>query len=247
MKKNNLDKVKDMAVNFLYIKPEPSYPERFGNLFVSHPYLNTEATILPSTGEMFSIFSQPNIFQKWQQEMTEFIRSRQDLNSILLLILAPYKLTFFKYICDDLSKEDFAKVLVDCYTDTEFPSNDVNVPKATLLRWFKKADKKFLMDDKESKALVSFPEIITVYRGVCAKQYREGLSWTLDKDKAEWFAKRFSYDNAVVVVYECQVPKSAVLAFFDGREKEIILDYNCLKNCVVKEYEIFVDNKNESC
>lgn len=241
--KTDLDKVKDIAINFLYIGPEPTCPEKFGNLFVSHPYLNSEITILPSTKEMVYIFNQPELFNKWRQEMTGFIRDKKDVASILILILPPYKISFFKYICDDLSEKDFATTLRHCYESTEFPSNDVNVSKKTMLRWFQKANKKLLMNNEERKYLDALPETVTIYRGVCSKKYRDGLSWTLDIDQAGWFARRFSYDGETPAVYKCNVPKSAILAYWDNSEKEVILDYNYLKNSEMKEFELV---KNES-
>lgn len=48
------------------------------------------------------------------------------------------------------------------------------------------------MDEEELAELAALPEEIVVYRGVGHAAARQGLSWTTDKERAEWFANRFS-------------------------------------------------------
>ncbi len=89
---------------------------------------------------------------------------------------------------------------------------------------FKQADPTVLMDDKERSQLTELDDVVTVYRGVTsynAKNIR-ALSWSLDYDKADWFAHRFHEDGTV---YEAQIKKGHIFALFLGRgEKEIVLD-----------------------
>lgn len=50
----------------------------------------------------------------------------------------------------------------------------------------------------------------------------KALSWTLDRDTAEWFAHRFGESGTV---YEAQIQKKHIYAFFSGRnESEVIVD-----------------------
>ena len=50
----------------------------------------------------------------------------------------------------------------------------------------------------------------------------KALSWTLDKDTAEWFAHRFGENGTV---YEAQIQKKYIYAFFNSRnESEVIVD-----------------------
>ena len=62
------------------------------------------------------------------------------------------------------------------------------------------------------------PETLTVYRGVTSHNSRniKALSWTLDRDKAEWFAHRFDENGTV---YEAEIDKKYVLAFFASRNE----------------------------
>lgn len=64
----------------------------------------------------------------------------------------------------------------------------------------------------------------TVYRGVTSynAQNVKALSWTLNREVAEWFAHRFGQNGTV---YEAQVKKENIYAVFLGRnEEEVIVD-----------------------
>jgi hypothetical protein len=85
--------------------------------------------------------------------------------------------------------------------------------------------KKYAMDLTERKQLALMPQIITVYRGVngrgISKNKKPGMSWTTDKEKAEWFANRWQQFPRKVI--EGTVNKSDVHAYFAGRgESEIV-------------------------
>jgi hypothetical protein len=45
-----------------------------------------------------------------------------------------------------------------------------------------------LMDAEERAAL---PDVVTILRGFTHAEGARGLSWTLDRERAEWFARRF--------------------------------------------------------
>jgi hypothetical protein len=50
------------------------------------------------------------------------------------------------------------------------------------------------------------------------------LSWTLDPDRARWFANRWSPAPALIV--RASFPKAAVLAYFDDpEEREVIVNW----------------------
>ena len=89
---------------------------------------------------------------------------------------------------------------------------------------FTKADKQYLMSERERKLLAQLGETVTVYRGVTsynAKNVR-ALSWTIDKDRAKWFAHRFQENG---IVYTAQIRKAQILAVFASRgESEIVLN-----------------------
>ena len=80
--------------------------------------------------------------------------------------------------------------------------------------------------------LQEMDDTVTIYRGVTSHNQTniKALSWTLDRDKAEWFAHRFGENGTV---YEAQIDKENILALFNGRnEAEVIVDPRHLKNII---------------
>jgi hypothetical protein len=81
--------------------------------------------------------------------------------------------------------------------------------------------REYMMTDEDKQAFNALPEVVTVYRG-CQKGLNEnGLSWTTDKDKAEFFAHRFRKQG---IILKRQVRKSEIVAMLTGRgESEVIV------------------------
>lgn len=91
---------------------------------------------------------------------------------------------------------------------------DLDIPKRS----------EHIHDENDLKALANLPEVIPIYRGIAHKDAVEGMSWTTDKDKAIWFAQRFSGGkDRVPYLVTAKVKKSNVIAHFLGRnESEIV-------------------------
>lgn len=68
---------------------------------------------------------------------------------------------------------------------------------------------------------------ILVYRGYCYDGGETGLSWTTDRRRAEWFARRFAgmdddHADAMLATGICDA--KSIVACFDGRdEKEVVV------------------------
>jgi hypothetical protein len=74
----------------------------------------------------------------------------------------------------------------------------------------------------------NLPEVITAYRGCADEDEVEGYSWTLDRGRAEWFARRATHRGPGIVA-TVNVHKSVALAYLsDRQESEIILDIEYL-------------------
>lgn len=83
-----------------------------------------------------------------------------------------------------------------------------------------------MTDEKDLQALADMPDVLTVYRGTCAPDGMGcGMSWTLDRGKAEWFAQRLhipgKHGEARVIVG--QIEKVHVLGYVTGRGEEEIV------------------------
>lgn len=90
-----------------------------------------------------------------------------------------------------------------------------------------------MMDEEERTFFNNLPDEITVYRGGVDDK---GLSWTLDKSKAIWFASRNCQDYPVFT--KRIIKNDDAVCYFKGRnEEEILLNRDSQKK----------GSKHESC
>lgn len=228
MKTTNLNKIKDLSKVLFLAVPVTTTEIPF---IIQHPFASNNLYVsVKETQDNPKIYdiTKEDGYEIFKQETFEKIDMCKDLFEIIMLLNKSYYMTFFKIINRDLSEEDFSKLLCEFYTLQEWPNIDVNVSRKVLISYFKKANKKYLMTDDEYK---KFEELknntsLTVYRGISHIGKPNGLSWTVDKNKAIWFAKRFSSNEANPKLCTMTIKNpNAILAYFDGRgEKEVIID-----------------------
>lgn len=113
-----------------------------------------------------------------------------------------------------------------------------SLSKTKLLKLFERCDAKILMNKDEYEILKKLPETFEIYRGVTNFKGSDikVLSWTLDKDVAEWFALRYDESGKV---YKAVINKKHVYAYFSRRdESEIIVDPDYLEDIhIEKDYD----------
>ena len=82
------------------------------------------------------------------------------------------------------------------------------------------------MTADEHAALDAMPDEIQIWRGCEREAHIHGMSWTIDKNWAEWFATRRQRPHAPrVVLASAFCRKSDVLAYFTNRnESEIVIN-----------------------
>lgn len=182
----------------------------------------------------------PEGAEVYKQHIFNLIDKSKSLSDIVMLLNKPWYMTFIKYTEAYMSPSDLGRILADCWIMQEYPNRDSNANIKEIISWFKEADKKTLMDKEE---LVKYINIVsggkgfnlTIYRGVSYSGRPDGLSWTLSKDKACWFASRFKGKNAKVYKMTIDLynknESDAILAYFSGRnEDEVVIDTTVLHN-----------------
>lgn len=99
------------------------------------------------------------------------------------------------------------------------------------------ANRKLAMSDEERAYLASLPDTIQVWRGVGHRPAINGMSWTVDEEKARWFAKRYgSHGGRSAHLVSGTVNKADVLAYFSGRnESELVVFPKDVKNKKVEK------------
>ena len=220
---DNITAVQEQAIMFAYLEPVPTMVPQI----VYHPffYFTTYCVQDPKSGKVKSFdITNAEELKAAREIIVSIIKQCDTVQHIVWLIRKAYRLTFIKYIDKYLSSETFSKILADAYIHSENPNRDKNVSVSVLKKWFHKADKKFLMNEKEYQKYCNLPDQITVYRGIRENGKTNGLSWTTDYEQAVWFSKRFSHcDKADGKVLVATISKEHVFACFDGRgENEII-------------------------
>lgn len=182
----------------------------------------------------------PEGAEVYKQYIFNLIDKSKNLSEIIGLLNKPWYMTFIKYTEAYMSPADLGRILADCWVMQEYPNRDLNANIREIIDWFREADKNTLMNNEEH---IKYTNIIsgglgfnlTVYRGVSYDGKPNGLSWTLSKDKACWFASRFKSENAKVYKMEIDLynknEADAILAYFSGRnEDEVVIDTTVLHN-----------------
>lgn len=159
---------------------------------------------------------------KQKQEALDKALTEQRWNHAVWLYERPYRLYGFTQIADELSDKEYWELLASIWIDSE--NIWQNVDEWIDLINCGRDEMEAFMDLGESAALASMPKTITVYRGAIEGVNEEGMSWTLSRQKAEWFANRFAgVHEARPVVLEGRIAKFHVAAYFMGRgEGEIV-------------------------
>lgn len=161
-----------------------------------------------------------NAYYEQKRSAVEKATGDKNYKQFVWLFERPYRVEAFIKIADKLSNTDYWRLLSDVWIDTENQYAYVNEWKKLLSS--KRSNRHYMMTEEEDNTLRSLPAQVTIYRG-CQKGINEdGLSWTLDKSKAEFFANRFSKKG---IILERTVSKNDIVAILLGRgESEVICE-----------------------
>lgn len=140
----------------------------------------------------------------------------------------PYRMQAFMQISERLDDDSYWQLMRKTYVHSENISQDLD-------HWTRAWEsgrpgrEANVMTVKEREVFESLPEWVIVYRGFRTEGGEMGLSWTLNRHKAAWFARRFKLSSTRAQIAVVIVHKSSVLAYLDSRgEAEIVLSPNDL-------------------
>lgn len=243
-KKTDMQALKQLAKSLLFFDPVDT---EYAPLVIKHPFTDSGIVALPqSDGSLGigNILENPEDLKAWRKQQAKIIDQAETPFQIAFRITNSYAFGFLKYAQPHLSKDDLSQLLAYMWIHTEAPNSDPNLSKAKLVSMFKAADPTVIMNDEDYLQFKTLDENLTVYRGVTSfnADNIKALSWTLDPDKAFWFAHRFGENGTV---YEAQISKEHVYAYFGGRgESEVIVDPKYLTDItqVEEQGEGFVMN-----
>lgn len=231
LQRTDLQQIKKLAHAFLKFEPVPT---GFAAI-VKHPFTDSSYVAINYSNKDYrtaNILNDNTAKEVWRDSISSLIDNASTPRYIYMALTKSYRFAFLKYAMRYMSRQDFSEYLADAWVLCEAPNSDLNFTQRQMVGLFKRADPRILMSEDDYERLQELDDIVTVYRGVT--EYNadrvKALSWTLDQETAEWFAHRFNEDGTV---YEAQISREHILAFFDVRnESEVIVDPKYLMNIV---------------
>lgn len=221
-RKTDLEAVRRTAILFLYLTPEPvkKFP-----VFVTHPFFDNSVVMRKTKSgfESVNILAEPEKFEEVRIQLREELK-QSDLDHIFFRMLTKYHLAFLKHVKMYMSKDDFEYHLAYAWVASENPNQDVNVSVTELIQWFSAADRRNLMGEDELGYYNALPDKVKIYRGVAVgRAERQGLSWTCNRETAEWFSHRFDTKTKHGYIIEGEVDKADIFAYLNSRGEDEIL------------------------
>jgi hypothetical protein len=133
----------------------------------------------------------------------------------------PYRVDAFAKYMDRMTDREYWEQLGGIWTQSENIWQNRDQWKKLLTS--DRPERQFIMSEDERKAFAALPDEFNVYRGGHSRRNVRGLSWTLDSERAEWFANRLLLGGQPVLL-SGWVAKSDVIAhFLDRGEQEIVV------------------------
>jgi len=161
-------------------------------------------------------------------KVLEVVRAlgEENWNKYVWIHERPYRIDAFIKVADKMSDRCYWETLAVIWSDTE--NGWQNLSEWQRLFDSDRPERRYLMDTFDFQAYSNLPDVVTVYRGCQKNQNENDLSWTLDKEKAQFFAKRLGKKG---IVLEKSVKKNQIVAVLLGRnEQEVIITERGARN-----------------
>jgi hypothetical protein len=179
---------------------------------ISHPLLVSDATPIAHNNFLFLV----------RRKRIEEAEQENDWSKYLLIHERPYRVDAFKAVASKMDDKSYWSTLADVYTDSENLRQNQGAIRRLLTA--DRPHREAMMSDEEREVLDSLSETVTIFRGY-GFDNSHGWSWTISREKAEWFGNRFAQEvGGVPRVATGTVRKSDIIAYFDGQEKEVVCD-----------------------
>jgi hypothetical protein len=172
---------------------------------------------------------------RYKKDALSKARADGDWERYVFLHERPYRLgAMFKAPIKHLRKNPskFWKLVGRVWRDTEYPYQH---PKKWRQLWGEPIEGRWAcMSEEEICFLDTLLEKIEVWRGTSHTGDPNGLAWTLDREKAVWFAQRFCSETRPPLLAKGIVGKRDVLAYFEKRGEREIVSMKVSINSVTK-------------
>lgn len=193
--------------------------------------------LLPPRTEDSSLKNKLKIYQSLHEEMKA--GSSDAAEEIFNFLEDWARLRFTLYVWElrksgEVTGEVWGRTLILAWQrgKTECLLLRAKISKSKIVEMFAKASPASLMGNPgEYDRYLGLPKKITIWRGANhnSKFKNNGLSWSLNKDQAQWFAYRFSSEHSQPILIRAVIPKCAVLAALDYEQEIIVSPQHIIK------------------
>jgi len=135
---------------------------------------------------------------------------------------------FFMKNSETLNDAEYWYGLGKAYSDSDNSYKWRSLVKAAFSA--KRLQKQYLMTTEEIKGLKKLGKTVTIYRGMTVKERRSGkfgVSWTLDKRVAQFFAdkypRNYSTHHEPKIVHSLNVNRRDILALLNDRQEQEVI------------------------
>jgi hypothetical protein len=150
--------------------------------------------------------------------------AERDWGTFIWLHERPYRLEALLDVRDAADGQEFWDLMGEVWLDSENIWQNLDTWK---MLW-DEPDSHKVMSEDEAAYLASLPDTVEIYRGICLRHEEmneDGLSWTVNPERAEWFSRRQANGNPSYVI-TAEIDKSSIYAYLDHRgEAEVVVDY----------------------
>ncbi|MFM8497431.1 MAG: hypothetical protein ACKOEM_18205, partial [Planctomycetia bacterium] len=162
-----------------------------------------------------------------RQEILRGHEEQGDLQQAVMTHEKPFRMQVLTEYEHRMSDTVFWRTFGDAWMSSENLWQDMRLIGRMLSS--PRPNREQMMTLEERQALKRMPDTLTIYRGYSGEGTWRGWSWTIDREKGEWFARRppSPLDDAPTdpTLVEATANKSDVIAYLTDRcESEIIVD-----------------------
>lgn len=162
--------------------------------------------------------------------MTEPVNAASSLDAALVTMDRPKRIPAILTALRDkrITTDEAAKLVGEWWADYEFPTSNLG-------QWGIKFVLFLFRRLRELDPPQGLADIVTVYRGCSTRERKHprGISWTLSRDRAEWFARRFAFGKPTIVLEAIISLGSILFVTHDREESEVIIDPKDISEFVV--------------
>jgi len=185
---------------------------------IKHPLVNITYSLDPR------VVTQANKMLAYKRELIAEHEGKGEYDDIILYVFErPWRVEAFERYQPLMTAAQASEILAELWSDTERVWCNGN--RERFMRLIPKvAIRKHWIEDEEE--FNKLPKRMRVYRGTTDAETESGeygLSWTLDREKAEWFSQRYAADQGAPAVLTATVFKRRVLGYLTGLEESEIV------------------------